>query len=284
MSSRAKGLKSFGQAGDAGATEHYADALYYTKTYKNRTHDVEYYVKLARKLGGPVLEYGIGNGRVALAIAKAGVSVTGIDLSQPMLDSLAAQRKMLPKPVQARVSFQQGDMRVTQLGQRFPLVIAPFNCVLHLYDRRDMEAFLARVREHLAPTGRFVFDFSVPQGDDLSRDPEKAFSAPRIRHPTTGELTRYAERFEYDRLRQLLLIKMEFTPEGTGKGWTVPLTHRQYFPREMEALLHYNGFHDIFFTADFTDQAADQHVDSLVVNCAAAAGHPAELAEARPRN
>ena len=72
-------IKSFGRAGDAGATEHYADPLYYTKTYKERTHDVEYYAKLARRLKGPVLEYGIGNGRVALAIAKAGVHVTGAD-------------------------------------------------------------------------------------------------------------------------------------------------------------------------------------------------------------
>jgi 2-polyprenyl-3-methyl-5-hydroxy-6-metoxy-1,4-benzoquinol methylase len=75
-------IKSLGRAGDAGATEHYADASYYTKTYKERTHDVEYYVKRARRSKGPVLEYGIGNGRVALAIAKAGISVTGIDLSQ----------------------------------------------------------------------------------------------------------------------------------------------------------------------------------------------------------
>jgi SAM-dependent methyltransferase len=260
-------IKAFGRAGDAGATEHYADASYYTKTYKSRTHDVEYYAKLARRLKGPVLEYGIGNGRVAIAIAKAGVHVTGIDLSQPMLDSLEATLKALPKQLQARVSYHQGDMRELKLGQRFPLIIAPFNCVLHLYTRADMEAFLARVREHLAPGGHFVFDFSVPHGEDLSRDPDKAFSAPRIKHPTTGQLTRYAERFEYDRLRQLLLIKMEFSPEGDGKPWTVPLTHRQYFPREMEALLHYNGFKDIFFTADFTDQAADQHVDSLVVSC-----------------
>jgi hypothetical protein len=35
----------------------------------------------------------------------------------------------------------------------------------------------------------------------------------------------------------------------------------------MEALLHYNGFCDIFFTGDFSDQAADQHVDCLVVSC-----------------
>lgn len=262
-------IKSLGRVGDAGATEHYADPSYYTKTYKERTHDVEYYAKLAKRSKGPVLEYGVGNGRVALAIAKAGVQVTGVDLSRPMLDSLAATLKTLPKQVQSRVRFHHGDMRELELGERFPLVIAPFNCVLHLYTRSDMEQFLLRVRQHLAPRGSFVFDFSVPHGEDLSRDPEKAFSAPRIRHPTTGELTRYAERFEYDRLRQLLLIKMEFTPETNGKPWTVPLTHRQYFPREMEALLHYNGFENIFFTADFTDQAADQHVDSLVVSCSA---------------
>jgi SAM-dependent methyltransferase len=262
-------IKSFGRVGDAGATEHYDDALYYTKTYKERTQDVDYYVKLARRSKGPVLEYGIGNGRVALPIARAGIEVTGIDLSQPMLDSLEAHLQSSPKQVRARVRYRQGDMREVRLRQRFPLVIAPFNCVLHLYDRPDMEAFLARVREHLAPEGRFVFDFSVPHGDDLSRDPEKSFGAPRIKHPTTGELTRYAERFEYDRLRQLLLIKMEFTPEGKSKPWTVPLTHRQYFPREMEAMLHYNGFTNIFFTADFTDDAADQHVDSLVVSCTA---------------
>jgi SAM-dependent methyltransferase len=262
-------IKSLGRAGDAGATEHYADASYYTKTYKERTHDVEYYVKRARRSKGPVLEYGIGNGRVALAIAKAGVSVTGIDLSQPMLDSLEQQLKTGPKQLRSRVTWHQGDMREKKLGQRFPLVIAPFNCVLHLYERRDMEAFLARVREHLAPGGRFVFDFSVPHGEDLIRDPEKSFGAPRIRHPTTGELTRYAERFEYDRLRQLLLIQMDFMPEGKGRPWTVPLTHRQYFPREMEALLHYNGFSEIFFTGDFTDLAADQHVDSMIVDCTA---------------
>ena len=72
-------IKQFGRVGDAGATEHYDDALYYTKTYKERTHDVDYYVKLARRSNGPVLEYGIGNGRVALPIARAGVEITGIE-------------------------------------------------------------------------------------------------------------------------------------------------------------------------------------------------------------
>src|SRR6187401_167453 len=73
-----------GRAGDLGATAHYADPAYYTATYAKRRHDVAYYVKKARLVGGPVLEYGVGNGRVALALARAKVEVDGVDLSQPM--------------------------------------------------------------------------------------------------------------------------------------------------------------------------------------------------------
>jgi SAM-dependent methyltransferase len=259
-------LDELGMAGDAGALAHYSDAAYYTKTYGSRTHDVEFYVRLARKSRGPVLEYGVGNGRVALAVAQAGVEVVGVDLSRTMLDDLAARLKKLPPKLQARVSFQHGDMRRLQLGRRFPLVTLPFNGILHLYEREDLEALFARVREHLEPDGRFVFDFSLPQPDDLSRDPERWFGAPRIRHPTSGELVRYDERFDYDPIRQLLLVTTRFTPEK-GEPWTIPLTHRQIYPREMEALLHYNGFTDIEFTADFTDQPADHETDSAVVSC-----------------
>ncbi len=263
----ARSIKDFGAAADDGARGHYDDPAYYAKTYKDRRHDVDYYVRLARESKGPVLEYGVGNGRIALHVARAGIQLYGVDLSRPMLTDFEERLAQEPKQVRARVSLAEADMRTYRLGKRVPLVYAPFNCFLHLYTRADVEAFLARVRAHLAPGGRFVFDFSVPHGEDLSRDPERSFGSPRIRHPTTGELVKYAERFEYDRLRQLLLIWMEFEPEDGGKPWKVPLTHRQYFPREVEALLHYNGFTNIFFTADFTDQPADQWVDSMVVSC-----------------
>jgi len=259
-------LEELGAVGDAGALAHYSDPAYYTKTYGNRRHDVEYYVRLARRSRGPVLEYGVGNGRVALGIARAGVEVFGVDLSRAMLDDLERTLAAQPPKLRSRVAVQHGDMRTLKLKRRFPLVLAPFNTVLHLYERADFEAFLARVREHLEPEGRFVFDFSVPQPDDLCRDPERWFGAPRIRHPTSGELVRYDERFDYDPFRQLLLVTTRFSPER-GKPWTIPLSHRQLFPREVEALLHYNGFGDIEFTADFSDNPADRHTDSAVVSC-----------------
>jgi SAM-dependent methyltransferase len=261
----APGLADLGAAGDLGALAHYADPAYYTKTYRNRRQDVAYYVELARRVGGPVLEYGVGNGRIALELARAGVSVVGVDLSVPMLRDLEARLQKEPGAVQKRVQLVRADMRRRSLRRRFPLVIAPFNVVLHLYTRQDVEAFFARVQSHLTPRGRFVFDFSVPQLE-LARDPSKRYGAPRIRHPTTGELTRYTERFEYDPIRQLLLIWMEFVPVDNPRGgWVVPLTHRQFFPQEMAALLHYAGFRRLHFTGDFMDAEPDEDTDSIVV-------------------
>ncbi|HEY3499348.1 MAG TPA: class I SAM-dependent methyltransferase [Polyangiaceae bacterium] len=262
-------LDELGRTGDAGALAHYSDPAYYTKTYGARRHDVSYYVRLARDSGGPVLEYGVGNGRVALAVAQAGIEVEGVDLSRAMLDDLAAALEKRPAQVRERVRFHHADMRTFASERRFPLVIVPFNGILHLYELPDLEAFLGRVRAHLAPGGRFVFDFSLPQPGDLSRDPERWYGAPRIRHPTTGELVRYDERFEYDPIRQLLLVTTRFSPEA-GDPWTIPLTHRQLYPREVEALLHYNGFSDLRFSADFGDQPADAATDSLVVSAAVA--------------
>jgi SAM-dependent methyltransferase len=262
-------LARLGRAADRGALEHYDDPAYYTKTYAPRTEDVDYYVEAARASRGPLLEYGIGNGRVAIPVARTGIEVVGIDLSVPMLHSLSERLRHEPPAVRSRVKAVQGDMRFKRLRRRFPLVIAPFNAVLHLYDREDVERFLARVRGHLAPDGRFIFDFSMPDACDLCRDPGRSYGAPRFRHPTTGELTRYAERFEYDSLRQIMLVNMDFIPEGKRPRWTTVLTHRQFFPQEMEALLHYNGFTDINWSADFTDQPPDAHTDSLVVSCRA---------------
>jgi len=53
----------------------------------------------------------------------------------------------------------------------------------------------------------------------------------------------YTERFDYDQARQILFVAMEFVPEGRKKdAWVTPLSHRQFYPQELEALLHYNGF------------------------------------------
>ena len=263
---------------EAGSRAHYEDAAYYASLYKKRIDDVQFYVDLALKSGGPVLEYGIGNGRIALPVARHGVAVVGIDHSRPMLADLASRLAREPDEVRRLVSARSGDMRTKKLGARFPLVTCPFNAALHLYVRDDVERFLARVRAHLAPGGLFVCDLSVPVFQDLLRDPARAYRAPRFRYPSTGELVSYLEHFDYDRARQVLFVSMEFEPlaeRPAGRGrtklvgdperaWTTPLAHRQFFPQEWEALLHYNGFEVEKVEGDFHGGPLDRTSDVMV--------------------
>ncbi len=250
---------------EAGARAHYDDPVYYTATYRRRIDDVQFYVTQASKHGGPVLEYGVGNGRVALPTARHGVSVTGVDLSRPMLDDLRARLADEPPAVQKRVVLREGDMRKVRLKKRFPLVFCPFNAALHMYTREDVEALLARVREHLTPGGELILDLSVPVMQDLLREPTRAYKAPRFRHATTGELVSYQEHFDYDRVRQVLFVSMEFTPVGhPERAWMTPLAHRQFFPQEWEALFHYNGFEVHKLSGDFYGGPLDRTSDVMV--------------------
>jgi SAM-dependent methyltransferase len=246
---QARSLKRVDRELEAGSRAHYEDPAYYTKTYKKRTDDVAFYVGLAQKYArragrpGGVLEYGAGNGRIALPVARAGFSVTALDLSRPMLDDFTAHLAKEPADVRRRVVLRHADMRLARLGRRFDLVTCPFNAFLHLYTRKDVEQFLARVKDHLSPRGAFALDVSVPNAHEMVRDPNRAYLCPRFRYPSTGDMIRYTERFDYDQARQILFVTMEFSPEGRSKdAWVTPLAHRQFYPQELEALLHYNGF------------------------------------------
>lgn len=260
-------LSSFGRAGDTASLAHYDDPGRYWRRYSRRRRDVEYY--RARAAGCPrVLEYGVGNGRVALPLARDGVHVTGVDLSQAMLADLTRRLEREPACVRGRVELVCGDMRRVRLAERFGLIIAPFNALLHLYSTRELEQFLARVREHLEPGGSFVFDVSVPSLADLGRDSGRAYRAASVSDPDTGQRFAYAERFAHDPDRQLLVVRAEYTPIGSKRrdlGFEVPLTQRQYYPQELEALLHYNGF-QVELVADFGAETSAA-IDSLVFVC-----------------
>ena len=87
-----------------------------------------------------------------------------------------------------------------------------------------------------------------------------------VRDPASGEPLRYSELFTYEPVRQILTVVAEFRGRGR-QYWRVPLTQRQFFPAEIEALLHYNGFDDIRFEPDFVAGNPTADVDSLAIRC-----------------
>src|SRR5436305_2285446 len=127
--------------------------------------DVDFYLEEARRSGGPLLELGIGTGRIAVPIAADGIRVIGIDSSRAMLDICARRAALAGVQVDLRV----GDLRHPPVVEQVPLVICPFRSLLHMHTDDDRREALASVRNLLHPGGRFGFDGVRPGAEDIAQ-------------------------------------------------------------------------------------------------------------------
>ena len=127
--------------------------------------DIAFYVDEAVESGGPVVELGVGTGRIAIPTAAAGIHVIGIDSSQGMLDVCAEQARRAG--VAPLLDLRLGDLRRPPVDERVPLVTCPFRAFLHLPTDEDRSTALAAVHALLRPAGRFVFDVFSPSQEDI---------------------------------------------------------------------------------------------------------------------
>lgn len=112
---------------------------------------------LARVAGdGPALEFAIGTGRVAVPLRRRGVEVTGIELSQPMVDQLRQKVDASALPVTL------GDMATTHVSGTYSLVYLVFNTIANLRTQAEQVECFRNAARHLRPDGRFVLELWVP--------------------------------------------------------------------------------------------------------------------------
>jgi SAM-dependent methyltransferase len=132
-----------------------------------RGAELRFWDQQARETGGPVLELAAGTGRIAIALARKGRQVTGLELSEGMLERARGRTARLAPEAQARLRWVQGDMAGFDLpGERFGLVFVAYNSFWLLPDLATQGRCLDCVRRHLAPAGRFVLDVFPPVADD----------------------------------------------------------------------------------------------------------------------
>jgi SAM-dependent methyltransferase len=130
----------------------------YDELYGDDMLDTEGAVRRLQKLAGsgPVLELGVGTGRLALPLAAGGLAVHGIDASPAMLDQLRA------KPESAGIRITQADFSEFELSERFALAVLAFNTVFALPSQDAQVRCFERVATHLQPGGCFVVEAFVP--------------------------------------------------------------------------------------------------------------------------
>jgi SAM-dependent methyltransferase len=119
------------------------------------TEDVPFYVDLGREAAGPIVELAVGNGRVAVPVAReTGKRVLGIDTSPAML----ALARANADAAGVELDLREGDMRDFALDEPAALVYCPFRALLHLPTWADRRRTFERVAAAIRPGGRFAWN------------------------------------------------------------------------------------------------------------------------------
>jgi SAM-dependent methyltransferase len=142
-----------------------AIARLYDPWSRSVVEDIGFYVDEALAAGGPVVELGVGTGRIAVPTAQAGVAVIGVDSSRAMLR--VCRERGEAAGVSALLDLRLGDLRRPPVAERVALVTSPFRSFLHLESDEARQEALAAARNLLRPGGRFVFDVFTPSRADV---------------------------------------------------------------------------------------------------------------------
>ena len=133
--------------------------------------DLDLYLALAARTGGPVLEIAAGSGRVAVPLAEAGFAVTAVDIDEAMLSRLASAGAQAGPHVSGRIEPVAADLVGLKLpgGAGFRLAILALNSILLLNTRETQVAAIETLAHHLVPGGIAVVDVWLPSADELAR-------------------------------------------------------------------------------------------------------------------
>lgn len=140
-----------------GSYSRYYDLLYRDKDYRGEAAYVDSLIKRHKQGPQRILDLGCGTGRHDVFLSRLGHELTGVDLSQEMLEVAKAEAQRFEGPGRAP-TFSQGDVRTLRLGKTFDVVVSLFHVMSYQTKNSDLLDALTTIKEHLQPGGLFVFD------------------------------------------------------------------------------------------------------------------------------
>ncbi len=177
---------------------------------------------------GPVLELGIGTGRIALPLVQRGIEVHGVDASEAMV------AKLREKPGGDRIKVSMGNF--ADVGElvdgAFSLVLVVFNTFFGLLTQDDQVRCFQGVAQHLADGGVFLMQAFVP---DLTRFDR----GQRVEAMDVGTDIVYLEASRYDPVNQRVTSHHMVVEDGRTRLFPVSL--RLAFPSELDLMARLAG-------------------------------------------
>jgi SAM-dependent methyltransferase len=222
-------------------------------------YDLPFWLSLAEREAGPVIEWGAGTGRIAVPLGDAGHHMTAVEVSAEMVER--------GKEKSQSVDWIVGDMRDVNLERRYGLAVCAFNSFLCLQSIDDALAFLRNAHEHLVPGGVLGIEVSAFSPEELAGGPE-------LRHDFTRDLQAgRLDRFSvtgYDQATQLMHMRLFYERYDASDTLETrrahDLTIRTANRDELELMLRLAGFGVEATYGDFdgvTFDAASNHLIAL---------------------
>jgi SAM-dependent methyltransferase len=236
--------------------------------------DVPFWRNLALNAGGRVLELGCGTGRISLPLARAGVSVVGVDRSAAML--AFSRRRIARGRLHARLRLVQADIRhlpfssATRVRRsrsrdRFAMVMAPYGILQSLLHERDLACTLSEVHRVLQPNGTFGLELvaDLPSWEEY----RKRISLKGWRGRRGGTHVTLVESVRQDRARHRTIFDQEFT-ERRGRQARVrrfSLAFRTLSVPQMTRRLERAGFEISALLGDYRGGQWDERADVWII-------------------
>jgi SAM-dependent methyltransferase len=181
--------------------------------------DLDLYLALAARTGGPILELAAGTGRLAVALAADGYEVTGVDIDPAMLARARRAADVAGRAVARRLTLVEGDARTVRLpgAGAFRLASIPLNSIFLMGTRADQLAAVATLAAHLDPGGLAVVDAWLPDADDLARYDGRLVLEWVREEPGTGRVVTKTGAAEHDAATGVVRLTTIFEAGAPGE-------------------------------------------------------------------
>ncbi|QVL32521.1 class I SAM-dependent methyltransferase [Telmatocola sphagniphila] len=241
------------------------DGELYDLLFENFDYGLEYYLDLARRANGPILDIACGTGRIMIPCLQAGLEVEGLDLSAGMLQRLQSKAEKLGyKP-----TLHQASMNDFKIDRKFQLIVIAFNAFIHNMTTSEQIATLALCREHLVPGGMLAFDSYFPGAHIITAVENTRVLEMEKTDSKSGNIVRIFDTRAFNRVEQIQnsINEIEILDSNRNllKSHLSKHSVRWIYKGEMQLLLKLAGFPSWSIYGGFDLRPLEQETDSLIV-------------------
>ncbi|QNP30424.1 class I SAM-dependent DNA methyltransferase [Cylindrospermopsis curvispora] len=229
--------------------------------YAIQSQDIDFWRSMAQNYGSPVLELACGTGRIGAILANEGLKLTGIEISESMLETAQAKSQA--------AQWIQANVCNFDLKTQFPLIIFPYDTLTHLHSFEEVSQCLKCVRNHLDLGGHFIIDLKNPHYIfDILENPDRIDFYSQFTHPEDGSQIEVKRKRRYDSWKQIHTMTLLFYRNQVQFNQE-DLNLRIFWPQEITKILQDNHFEIIQVWGDYQYGQYGDQSSHMILDCKA---------------